>query len=436
MSAIVFLLDSIQLIYGLSIIIILIIICIQFLGKFKARLILVWQGAFIYIVGLEGFVNHNEILVEYGNGAVYASQYIVATFFLSIIGYLIGYNLDNIKKNALNLTQTDHRTIEYKSSVFTVLFLIIMYCLFILLNFNNAIDSFYGGRNTQNFKADFSFLNSAINNTLSMTLPAIITFTFRYIYKIKNCILVSAFLSFPVFTILFLQGTRFTLLFSLAGLILVSIQNKKIKFKNIIYIALIGFVTLYVGELMRDSRGIGIVNYLSSNGKQIKDSMIELFYSKEGITGAMTMLIEYYEGDFNFHKYGASTGFIFIFWIPRILWPDKPTMLGHWLIRELPGGGFSGGHSRSFGFAGDAYVDFGLIGGIVFALIFGLFIQFLERRNKKIFINNYNVLYIAITYPFVFFAFRSLQTSFMNFLGMLVILWIFKKTLVTKNYKN
>ncbi|MGD6778425.1 O-antigen polymerase [Sutcliffiella horikoshii] len=432
MSAVVFLFDSIQVIFGIALVSIILTSFIILIFKLRIRLLLVWQVAFLYIIGFEGFLHHNEIVFNYGSGAIRASKYLVVTFLLTNIGYLLFFLLDN-KKNGTKRKYIYQES--YKPTALSLILIVSTYLVYIFMNIDNTVSSIYGGRSAATLEGSLSFLHSATNNVISMILPAILAFTFRYIYNFKKYVLFSIVLSIPIILILFIQGTRFPLLFSIAGLLLVLLINVKIKLKNIIALTLVGLTLLFLSELMVASRGVGIVNYLNATGNDLQENVQGIFYSREGVIRTNTWMIEYF--DENPHLYGASSSFVLFFWVPRVIWPEKPTMLGYWLIREINIGGFGEGHSVSFGFAGDAYADFGLLGGMIFSLLLGCVIYILERRNNKVLFSKYNILYIAITYPFIFFGMRSLQTSLINFIGMIFFLWIFRRTIkVDKSIKE
>lgn len=431
-SAILFGLDSVQSIYLVAVGTTLVIISIQLLGNMKTYLLFVWEVAFLYIIAIEGLLHYDEILLKSGSSAIPAARYLVLTFFLTIIAYLISFIFDNGNKYCYRPIDINVNVskVHYKSTVFTVLFLIGVYFLFLFFNYENFIAALFFGRGSkERFSGNLGFLFNAINSTLSMVLPAILGYFFKNACQVKRYVLYSVLICLPIFIMLAILGNRIILLFSIGSLVILLLNGTRIKAKQIIALVLVGLLIMFTADVMTQSRTVGLANYIISNNSTITEDLLRLFYTREDVTNATSMLINYF--DYNPHKYGAQTAFIFIFWIPRFVWPDKPTMLGYWLIREFQSG-FSAGHSTSFGFAGDAYADFGIIGGIIFSFFFGYVIYLLDKRRKKALVNNYNVLFYAITYPFVFMAMRSLQTSFYNLFGMVIVILLFKITL--KNY--
>lgn len=71
------------------------------------------------------------------------------------------------------------------------------------------------------------------------------------------------------------------------------------------------------------------------------------------------------EGETIFTSLAAS-------FIPRLLWPDKPTSGGHYNMERFTGFKIEG-YSMNVSPMGEAYGNFGVGGGIVFMLIYGLF---------------------------------------------------------------
>lgn len=430
MGTIVIGLDSIRSIYIVALVATLISVAIQLLGKFKTNLLLVWQFAFLYIIDLEGIFHYSEILMRVGNTAITASKYLVITYFISIIGYFIFYLISKSSR----VSESNYRTsiYFYEPSFYATAFLLTMYILFIILNYRNAVHAFYGGRSAViRYQGNIAFLVNTFKSSLSMSLPIIIGFFLKYVYKTKKYILYTILLCLPIFTIQLLLGTRLTLLFSFGSLAIVLLSGLNIKSKNVLLLLIFLFILMFMGQIMVESRGIGFANYLLYHNKSsLGSNFLDLFYTKEGITAAVAMLIDYFQT--NSHLYGIQTAYILIFWIPRIFWQSKPTMLGYWLIREINPGGYSTGHSISFGFTGDAFADFGFIGGFIFSFIIGCFIRILERRNKDVETDQYKILYKAVTHPFIFLAMRSFQTSLFIFVYMFLFLMIFKWTLLPK----
>jgi hypothetical protein len=105
--------------------------------------------------------------------------------------------------------------------------------------------------------------------------------------------------------------------------------------------------------------------------------------------------------------------FLLYWWIPRKLWPAKPTMDGYWLAHEvMADGDASAGHSVAGGFMLPALLDFGPYGSIAFCLLYGLLVWGLDRFVTAHSDPSDPASVVSALLPFaVFFAMRSPQLS-------------------------
>jgi oligosaccharide repeat unit polymerase len=75
---------------------------------------------------------------------------------------------------------------------------------------------------------------------------------------------------------------------------------------------------------------------------------------------------------------------IFLFFIPRSFWPDKPIVGGLVIGEDLYWGGVTGTPNLSYFIAGDVYMDFGMLGVLCFGCILGCFFSWLTRLNYSV----------------------------------------------------
>jgi len=191
----------------------------------------------------------------------------------------------------------------------------------------------------------------------------------------------------------------------------------------------------FLASKMKEFRTFGvketsIVAVLSEFNKSGKENSIYNFGSIEGVIAANAKLVDYFET--HDHMMGLSNSFILYFWVPRSVWPDKPQMLGYWFIRNYEDADiYDSGHSVSFSFAGDAYADFGFTGGLLFSLFLGFLLARFDQwvKNKLADPTQYPLVLATLSYSFVFFFVRSPQTAAFNFLGILTVYFLIKKTL-------
>lgn len=391
----------------------------------EIRLIDVWNIAFLFIILSELFVSETI-----DNSYISPIRYLLLSNNVVNIGYLtLGNKQSSFSKKSVHVTKKvrDHRVVSA--------LMIGVMLLYSLLRIQDALHTFAVGRNVVISEgAGRGFFLDSILDAIGFILPAILCY--YYIYIRNKSFWTPFILSLPIFIILFLGGTRFPLLFSLLGFFIVYqskfIWRMSIKHYIFILVAIIGLG--YIASLMKHFR--------SSTTKQTEFSIFQSdkiqdlptllstsIMSPEGVIDMTSLLFDYFQK--NDYLYGSSSSFIFYFWIPRELWPDKPTMLGHWLIRGYRGG-IAEGHSSSFGFTGDLYADFGLF-SLMFVFLIGRLLKVAENfKNAAFKLGGYNLIIGAMLFPYTFFFVRSPITATMTFLGILFFYYVFKYLIFRK----
>jgi oligosaccharide repeat unit polymerase len=388
----------------------------------KIQLIDFWNGAFVFIIV-------SEILqIKYYNQNLSSAVYYLLTSNNVVnIGYLYNYRKRSIFVEKNNEKARNNKTI--------VLLLILVVIFYTVMKLPEAIYTFKVGRNivfTQNVGQ--SFFLTPLFDSIAFVFPAIIAYYFVYVKNKK--VLIPFIISSPIFLILFLSGTRFPLLFSFLGFLIV-IQSKyfiRIKIKHFILISFLLFTLVYGAKLMAHFRSTDTKNEQfilvdRTNENDLPTLLATSIMSNEGVVDMTSIMFDYFKN--NKHLYGASTGFILYFWVPRELWPGKPTMLGNWLVREYRSG-FSDAHSASFGFTGDLYADFGLF-SLIFIFFIGRFLKLAETfKDRNFKLGGYNTILAAMLFPYTFFFVRSPITASMTFIAILFFFYLFKKLIIVK----
>jgi hypothetical protein len=79
------------------------------------------------------------------------------------------------------------------------------------------------------------------------------------------------------------------------------------------------------------------------------------------------------------YQMGWSIGYIFLSYVPRILWPGKPeTTIGQWVTDHYGGGPFIRTHTGPT-WIGELYFNFGWIGVVVGMAVFGIYFRILHE---------------------------------------------------------
>ena len=422
LSLIILLLDDIKVIGQIYFYIISISLIADIYKSSKVKLIHIWNIAFCFIILSEIF-SPSLILQEKTLSAV---KYLIIANNMIFLGYFFkfsdNYNISLIEQN---------KTLKY-SNLFAQILIFTSLLVFIFFNISNVLIFYGGGR--LDARTESSFVLFSVINSIGYFLPAIIAYF--YITKLKKPIFTALLISSPVFFIQFVVGTRFPLLFSVLGFLFIvysNYKNSKWSFKNKVIISSLLILLFLANNLMRGFRNYGIKNYdfssyVSDNNNTssgLADYILS-YGSNEGVVDMTSLLFLYFDTN-DFH-YGKSSSFILYFWVPRSIWPEKPVMLGQWFIRNYRTG-FSSGHSTSFGFTGDLYVDFGLF-SLIPVFFIGRVIKIGDNYVKKvILINDHRILIAAMLFPYVFFFVRSPLTATISMISIIFYYYVFKKFL-------
>lgn len=414
LSLIILLYDDLYRLATLYFYVLLVFLIFDIINYKKVKLIHVWCIGFIYIILSEVFLNFEIGLNVY---ALNALKYLIIANNLILMGYYSKgkYKINEIKRK--------HYTYETrKAGWFLLIALVILY---VAMAIQRAITSISMSRAIA--AEGENFLIISVLNAMGFLLPSVILF---YFYHIKKTSLVKPLLlSAPIFLILFLEGSRFPLLFAFLGFFITyqNLNSEKISVKKILLMGSAILILLSASYVMKEFR---VGNQYAADYIETKTlyedfpTYVSQYLSNEGIIDMTSLMMQHYTT--HNHTYGATSSFILYFWVPRVFWETKPTMLGHWFIRQYRSG-FSEGHSASFGFTGELFADFGYF-SLFFVFIIGRFIKYAEKfQAKALASNSYNVILGAMLFPYVFFFVRSPITGSTTFLGILFFFFIFKR---------
>ncbi|GAB6278097.1 MAG: hypothetical protein STSR0006_00920 [Lentimicrobium sp.] len=410
---------------------ILIVITIFDYNKKKSiTLFQFWQISFIYIILSEALLStYSDIYF------LKAIRYLILSNNILILGYLLFERINSNKKTINVNNYTKQKIYIETKNKFVPIFFVFIVLAYTSYQLPRSLITFLYGRSTA-YDLDSgteSIIISSILGSIPLILPSIIVYYYKELNNTKT-IFKPLILSIPIFIVLFVSGTRFPLLFSIVGFFIIAFSDKfngriKLNFKLIS----IGVLLLISTEVMTIVRVGGFesetIEVIKNNETRFS-KIIASNMSPEGVIDMTSLMMKHFET--NPHMYGKSSSFVLYFWIPRSVWPAKPTMLGHWLIRQYRGG-FSNVHSASFGFTGDLFADFGY-----FSLLFVFLLGFLLKKIDLFFSNmlsktgSYSKVLAAMLFPYVFFFVRSPITSTITFLGILFIYLLFKRIIFLK----
>ena len=374
----------------------------------------IWIAAYIFIVWAE-----MEIIAANSFTDSYITPFV--RFSLANCAFMIGYHCYH-RKGFLN---SKIYNISTRNNLF-VFVILVLYVYFIASKIVYSADVFFNGRSYGSGSAlGTGSLLGSLTGSAGMLTPALIGY---YYVHIKGKSRWSAFVySLPIFVILLLTTSRFKLLFSILPFLIVTdiLDLKKTTLRKNVVLLLFMIAVIVITGFSKMNRNVAFAEVEASELFSFEDKGKDLFesaayqMSPEGVV-MMASIADNYFSSHSLH-YGKETGFLFYFWVPRGWWPNKPTMLDNWLIREYEN--VSEGFSSASGFIGELRADFGWF-CLFFVFLFGLLIRKLDNYTQYIIYNfpkSYNIVLISTLFPWVFFVVRSPITATMTLFWEFVI---------------
>lgn len=388
----------------------------------SVSLIQVFLLGVIYIILSEGLLYGSSLVLSAMKFLLYSADFLLLGYFLT-------------KPNTRWRKKEEFKTIP---TGYATVFLFLLYGLYLYHVLPRALSSFSGGRQTSSGAGSMTGVFNTIIASSGLSLPAMFAYHFK---NQKRGKLRSLLFSLPIFVVIFMKGTRFPLLFSMVGYLLVSeiFVLERMKWKTIFFM-IIGVIAINEGaNMMKDFRVFGYDSQENSMAnvrstvdlrKVLLSQKIAKHMSPEGVVDMMDLNMNYFND--HPHTMGLSLTFPLYFWVPRTLWKTKPTMIGYWLVREDRS--VNEGHSASFSFVGEAYADFGEFSLIVM-LLFGVLIRKINDFKTKVFRNektSYKSILASMMYPYAFFIVRSPVTASNTLIGVLVFYLMYSKLSITE----
>lgn len=393
-------------------------------------LLLAFQLGFVTIVGVEGILNGDELIETHGvQPFARVARYVVAALAVFSLAHIAVFRgvvrpgasapgtADGRPDGELS-ARTVRRT---RHSIFA---LFALYAVGIWPRFTGRVSSGRLGAFTPWFNGTaLEPLVSGMVNATGMVLPPLITF--HIVRQLKGRPVVAVLGSLPVLAIQFAIGTRFPLLFSTSGIVVVLFAGRAIRPAAVIRGVVVAGLVFTVSAVMTQFRSVGLET-ASSSGLSISGDRI-----KEGEKTIENMIdiADWY--DHNPGTGGATTLTATYFWVPRTFWPGKPEAMGYWFPRRYGDTeSFSSGHSIAYSFAGDSYADFGFGGGLLVVAGLGVIMGLIDRWVARIVTRTTDIRLViaAPLFGAAFFAARSIDTAaiasvWVLLLGSLIVRW-------------
>ena len=400
----------------------IIFLCFNIIKDRYVSLTSIFIFGFIYIYFKEILNNTPELIQEWGEDNVNTAYKVVM---FSSVAFLAGYYIYEvifIKKTNNFLPKKEFFFIRNKKRFFIVTFF-----LTYLIFFGNIVLIINGLTKGRQNAFEYGILSS-----ISYAIGVICIVNYKHYFKQfygKDSYLKVILYSLPIFILYIGSGTRFLLLFGAIALINSSLFNLKIK--RILILGGIVVAMGFIGNFFIKYRNDGFtserkVELKAKNENNTLNKIIVNNFTEEAVFRNAAMINDYTRK--NDYTYGKSSSFILYFWVPRVLWQSKPTQIDFWLIRKYTHEYDDSGHSTASGFLGEIYMDFGKYLTILIFFFVGILISKLNHRLLNVSVDSYFKLLVSSSIiAWLFFAVRSVLTSSMMFIFIVVLAYIFSK---------
>lgn len=233
------------------------------------------------------------------------------------------------------------------------------------------------------------------------------------------------------------RGATFYLLISY-GIIYVFCRSVRASWKNIAYIGIIGLIFSFLNFQLSIVRVV-----ISSNGWELMDLIDAINFGKPGEKLEDLLVLASWDysvfdvfvtivNELDSYVLGTTNIQYLLSYVPRIFWPEKPLDQGFMLYvtNKFYGDVFSANGSTFAGtIAGEGYLNFGIVGTIIYSFIFSLILYLIYKRACQSYNSNSIIIY-ALAFPFSQQVIRGGLDVIINFgLLILVPLWILNKVL-------
>lgn len=385
----------------------------------------VWIAAFIFIFWGEALQLCYHNILYLGTYLEYLKATLFYFFANNIV--LFAYIVYTQNNKSVNISIYSVRN----KKLFGIL-LFVALAIYLSIAIPKALISISHGRQLSDTLGSASLMTTILGG-LGLILPALLGYYFNYISKRR---LIGLALVAPVIMTQLFQGTRFRLLFAFLPYLITSgfLPVRRIKLVTFVKVIIVGLLFAGLSDFVkinRTSAGFdsGFVESTSSDPIGIA---LAKRLSNEGCLEMSVLANRYFET--HELKYGTQTTFILYFWVPRSIWPSKPTPVDYWLIRQYSS--VPDTFSTASGFLGDVRADFGICVALIFSLFLGILLRKADIFVTQIFCgpkDNFNIILASCLFPYVFFFVRSPITASTSFIFELVIFLGFRYCITQKN---
>lgn len=165
----------------------------------------------------------------------------------------------------------------------------------------------------------------------------------------------------------------------LTCIIFICCLYKRIKFKFILPFVICGFLFLNFIGIIRSSNNTSIFDLMDRAENVINHSdggyydWIYTLIDGQFVIPFETLPVLMANDDSIEFMYGTSPIINIAQWVPRFIWEDKPYGLSRWYYERFYDAASSENEGRTFFIYSEGYLNFGILGIIIWALLYGVF---------------------------------------------------------------
>jgi len=343
---------------------------------------------------------------------------IIATF--ALIFYAVGYSSTKSKGGKpRTLTDVQLHYRKRKNLLRTSYVIYMISCvasfLYLLKNGKSVLSILLMGAVTSRDITEYESADAMlflINITYFMLVPWLFICTYS---KSTNMKFLTSFILLAIF---YAYGWRFIIYIMILAYSIVyfRVKNKKPKLKSLAILgAFLLMISVYVGATRNNIRSGNDIDFTGFTKENISYTLESNF----NIYQTYYAVVDYYPEKEDFYYGQACFLYPVIMWVPRALWPGKPFgkefPAGQAVMKSVPEAFEIG--AMSFPNLMEYYLDFGVIGVILFSYLIGVI------SKKMVSFYNSSSVYDVIVYS-LFIGF-SIQFINRGYIAQLITLFVF-----------